>query len=774
MAGNRATFDQAMSRGASAAWDQQWERAIAYYRAALTEFPDDAGALSALGFALLQTDRLDDAMAAYQRATMLMPGDPVGPEKVGEIFERQGRINEAAQTYLAVAEMHLTKRDVNKAIEVWLRVVTIAPDNLNARLRLVRALENTNQPRAAALEYIDLARVFQSVRDVEKAGQALQRAGQLDPQLPELRAAAESLRRNRPIAPLNRAAKRGTGMLSAQALAEAPDAALKAPASANGSHGASGASPLVTAKEAALAQLAEMLFEEDADTNKTTSSVSMFTRGSARNEESQRAQIVMYLGQALTSATAHNTDAAASNFKAAFDAGLDHPLLAYMLGALQLEKGNPTEAIPYLQAAIGHEAVMLGALYGLGEAHSANGEAREAFNSYFEALKRLDMSLIAPDRQDRLAEAYETLADAYARTSEVELGQLVPGLRRFLAGDNWEGRARQARQQLDASDDGLVATLADTLTTPGNDRVMESLHRIDDYIRRKLYATAMEEALYALEASPTYLPVHIRMAEILVAEDRLDMAATKYRVIASTYQVRGEVGRAARLMQQVLKLNPVDLAARQELIDMLIAAGRTDEALTQYGELARTHYDLADLDTARETLANALKLAQQSGARQASLGLLHQMGDIDMQRLQWRDAVRVYEQAKGIDPNDQKARIALIDLYFRLANTRQAVAELDDYLKGLFAARQFGTATTLLEELLNGHPENSALIARLARVYQDQGRRADAITRYDQLGDLQIQNGQNQQAIETLRTILALGPDDPQPYQQLLDQLQHA
>jgi tetratricopeptide (TPR) repeat protein len=768
MAGNRANFEQAMSRGASAAWDQQWERAIAYYRAALTEFPDDGSALSSLGFALLQTDKLDDAMTTYQRATMLLPGDPVAPEKVGEIFERQGKLNEAAQTYLAVAEMHLTKRDVPKAIEVWMRVVTIAPDNLNARLRLVRALENTNQLRAAALEYVDLARLFQSARDMEKAAQAIQRAAQLEAQLPELRAAAEQFKRNRPINPINRTAKRGTGMLSPEALAQSEQKALH-----NGSDtDDSSASPLGAAKEVALAHLAEMLFEEDADTSKGSSSVSMFTRGSARDEQAQRAQVVMYLGQALTASTAHNPDASASNFKAALEAGLDHPLAHFMLGALTLEKGDAETALPHLRAAIGREDVALGALYGLGEANWKLGEAREAFNAYMEALKRLDFQLTPRERHDRIAEAYETLAEANSRAPDEDLARLMPTVRRFLSGDNWETRAREARKQLDGTDEGMVSALADTLTTPGNDRVMESMRLIDDYMRRKLYATAAEEALYALQFSPTYLPVHIRMAEILMAEGRMDMAALKYRTIASTYQVRGEASRAARLMQQVLKINPLDIAARQELIELLSVAGRTEETLQQYSELARTYYDLADLETARDTIAEALKLAQQTGARKASLNLLHQMGDIDMQRLQWRDAVRVYEQAKSIDPTDQKARIALIDLYLRLANTKQALAELDGYLKDLFAQRQMGTAAQLLEELVNNHPDNAALIARLARVYQDQGRRADAITRYDQLGDIQLQSGQNPQAIETLKTILSLGPDDPKPYQQLLAQLQ--
>jgi DNA-binding SARP family transcriptional activator len=152
--------------------------------------------------------------------------------------------------------------------------------------------------------------------------------------------------------------------------------------------------------------------------------------------------------------------------------------------------------------------------------------------------------------------------------------------------------------------------------------------------------------------------------------------------------------------------------------------------------------------------------------------LLHALCDIDMQRLAWREAVRGYEQIKVLAPGDEKARIALIDLYFRLANNRQATAELDAYLKQLISQRALPAATTLLEELLNNHPDDPALVARLARLYLDQGRKEDAITRYDQLGDIQLQAGQNDQAMETIRAILALNPADPTPYQQLLAQLQ--
>jgi tetratricopeptide (TPR) repeat protein len=779
MAGNRAIFEQAMNRGASAAWDQQWDKAIAYYRAALTEFPDDASALNALGFALFQLDRLNDALAIYQRAATLSPGDPVAPEKCGEIFERQGRLNEAAQTYLAVAEMHIARRDVPKAVDNLMRVVHITPDNLNARSRLALALERTHRTHEAALEYLEVARLFQRARAVDKAGQAVVRALQLEPQSPEAKDAAEKLQRGKPIQPMSRA---GTGPLGQRssmltrdelsALDQAAPAEVVGTAELVGLQ--TGGSPLVAAKEDVLGKLAEMLFEEDTDTSKLVSSVNALTRtgGGGRDAQSQRAQAIMYLGQALNNQSSGSLDVALNNYASVLENGLEHPLVYFMLGALSLELRRPEAAVKYLEPAAARDDIALGALYGLGEAHRQLGQTRKAFGYLLGALKRLDMQLVTADKHDALAEAYESLAESYGRASDTEIAKAVPALTRFLSGEGWEERARQARQQLDeGAEDGQVTSLGDMLATPGTDRVLDSMRKIEEMMRRKLYASAMEEAYYALQFSPTYLPVHIRMAEILVAEDRPEVATTKYKVIARTYHIRGEVGRAARLMQQVLKLNPMDMEARGKLIALLTEQGKAEDALVQYVDLADTHYQLADLEGARATYTEALQFAKTSGAREWIPRILHKLADIDIQRLAWREALRLYEQIKTLAPNDDKARIALIDLYFRLANTKQAIAELDLYLKQLISARALTNATALVEELLHNYPQEPALLARLARLYQDQGRKADAIATYDHLGDIQLQAGQNDQARETIRTILQLGPDDPAQYQRLLAQL---
>jgi tetratricopeptide (TPR) repeat protein len=148
---------------------------------------------------------------------------------------------------------------------------------------------------------------------------------------------------------------------------------------------------------------------------------------------------------------------------------------------------------------------------------------------------------------------------------------------------------------------------------------------------------------------------------------------------------------------------------------------------------------LADLETARNTYADALILAQQNNlSKDLRVNLLHKMGDIDLQRLNWREAQNVYEQIKNLAPEDGPARATLIDLLFRLGNSKQGLVEADLYLRQLLAVRDTGRAIEVLAEMVETHPQESGLVARLARLYQDTGRTPEAIAqRYDRLGEMQ-------------------------------------
>ncbi len=186
MAGNREIFNQAIDAGNSAAWDQEWGKAIAAFTRAVQEFPEEPLALMGLGLALLQTGRLDDALKVYNRARQLTHDDPAPLEKCADVLERLGRLQEAAQMYVTAADVYLGQRDLDKAIGNWERATRLTPGLLQIHYRLAQAYERTGQKHSAVREYLTLAFNFQRSSDKEKALQAAERARRLEPSSPQV------------------------------------------------------------------------------------------------------------------------------------------------------------------------------------------------------------------------------------------------------------------------------------------------------------------------------------------------------------------------------------------------------------------------------------------------------------------------------------------------------------------------------------------------------------------------------------------------------------
>ena len=81
MPGREDIFQKAMNDGHSAAWDQEWDKAVAAYRQALQEFPDHPKALNSLGLALYQLGNVEEALHIYMNVARISPDDPVPMEK---------------------------------------------------------------------------------------------------------------------------------------------------------------------------------------------------------------------------------------------------------------------------------------------------------------------------------------------------------------------------------------------------------------------------------------------------------------------------------------------------------------------------------------------------------------------------------------------------------------------------------------------------------------------------------------------------------------------
>jgi predicted Zn-dependent protease len=148
------------------------------------------------------------------------------------------------------------------------------------------------------------------------------------------------------------------------------------------------------------------------------------------------------------------------------------------------------------------------------------------------------------------------------------------------------------------------------------------------------------------------------------------------------------------------------------------------------------------------------------------------MADIDMQSLDWRNAIRVFEQIRTMVPEDSEARDMLFTLNLRLGQTDQAMSELDNYLNHLISVHRTTEALDYLNSKIQENPSQPTLYRRLAELYRLLGRKEDAITQMEISKDLYLQADNLPAAIETLMTIVALNPANVRYYQHMLVELQ--
>jgi tetratricopeptide (TPR) repeat protein len=773
MTGRQDLFDESMRLGHSAAWDLQWDRAIEFYRKALAEFPDNANALTSLGLALLETEQFKEALSIYHQAAKLSPSDPIPLEKCAEIFERLGQIEDAIAQRRSAAERYLSRKDAQKAIENWTHIARLKPDDLNTRSRLALTYERTGRIREAVHEYLSVASILQHAGKSHHAMEPLERALRIAPGNQEVNHAVRLLKQNKDLPPPTQP----RGATAPLRMAKVQEY-LKAESVDSSKKETDVADPEVVSQRQALTILAGLLFDEpkddEEDRESQSSGMSELTRGVTGRLGKSAGQSITYryLGQAIDLQTRGHSSQAVKEFQRALSSGLDHPAAHYNLGILYKELEEYDEARTHLLKSLGHPELDLGANLALGRLARMQNDLPEAARHLLQALRIADSLSVDESQSSALNQYYDTLAASQSNRDEEELDQIVSNTLNFLSGPDWLHRLREARQQLETQSPDTTKPVIDFFKFGGTDRVLVSLNRIDEYLTKELYTVAMEEIMMALTYAPTFLELHKRMADIMIKSGDMENGLAKLQKVAETHHVRGEFSQSTQIYEQILDVSPVNITARTRLIDLLAQQDRNEEALEQYLELAEIYRQMAEIDTARTALEDGLRLAQRSPVgREWSLKLLHQMGDIDLSRLDWRRALRVYEQVRTIDPSDEKARVNVIDLNLRLGQEEQAAQELDAYLEFLVQHSRGSEALTMLEEMARKYPGKQALHARLAEAYRAAGRTADAIAQYDALGEIQLDAGQTEEAITTIETIIELDPPDLEGYQELLHNL---
>lgn len=749
MAGNRDIYEQAMRAAFDHSWNRDWKAAIEAYKKALREFPEDVPATVGLGGAFLDLGQTEIALKVFQRALQFEPDDISALSKLAEVQERMGRHEEAGATQMRIGQAFAQEGKLEEAADAWAQASRLAPSQAEAYLQLAQILEQLGRLERAAAEFATLATIVQGQGDEALAAEYCQEALRLNPDNSQAQAVLTSLQSDRqPASPA----------FDAWGEPEPEPEPTEADIFSFGGleeDETSPQSPMDRAQRRALQELADMLFE-------------------AGGEGGPDLATVAVIGQAIDQQTRGMLDDAIESLRQALNSGLTHTSLFFNLGTLCYQRMRYDEAIEAFRRSMRDQAYTLGSHYALGLTHRAAGNTDRSLEHFIELVKTVDLQNSRPDQVENLSSIYQRLSDSYiAKGDTQEASAFMETLLQFFSSRNWERKVREARRLMDRlADDGNVMTLAEYLETPETEIIVTAMSLTGEYIRRNLLMTAAEECFRAIQKAPSYLPLHVRLADVFLKQKHNEEAITKYLVVAEVYQMRGETQEAISIFEKILRLAPMDVRVRSKLIELLVKKSEVELALEQYLILADVYYQLARVDQALEKYQEALRLVPGSANETVwKVDILHRMGDIYNQRVDWARAAEAYETIVAEAPDDERAQLALVDLYYKQGQNTRALEALDTLLGIYQNAGKTQKIVAVLQDAVQTRPEEMGLRARMAAVYARQGMIREAIAEYDALGEMQLEAGLREEAARTIQTIISLGPDDAEGYRRLYAQI---
>jgi len=525
--------------------------------------------------------------------------------RLGEIYERDGRPDEALVKYQLLIDTYVARGEPQRAIDVYYRLIELSPDTINARSRLAELLRAERRDDEAAAQIAFVAGAYFRMGQTNKALEEYRRGLQWSPASAELHA-----QYGQALLKLDRAEAALVAFRRALELDQQNPVNI---ARINLTLAIMGEQPVAVWQS--LATLLDQL---------------------KRNPQRQNEIQAEYRAALLIA---------------------DLPVLHYILGVIQqsLEQHQSalleleqalesfeTEADSFLQRHLVHQA--------LADSCIALGQADEARHH----LQRcLELGPAQPPPEGARypfatplsqGELVRRMAEAYAATED-------------LAGAE---RALQEAKQFLPYDRAIYTKLADIYFRQG--RLHEALAQLDElatyYEQRQDLDRAIEALENAARLAPNNIPIGNRLARMYIRRGYLDKGVDSLVRVADQQRKAGQIKDAVANLQQaadvhwtlgkqeearalydkIVHIAPNDVEARQWLSFMYTLAGRTREAIAEKKQIVRILIQMRDFDNA------IAEMHQIYGLDQNDTDNLFQLGDALMRRQEFEQAVRIYNR----------------------------------------------------------------------------------------------------------------------------------
>ncbi|HWP85040.1 MAG TPA: tetratricopeptide repeat protein, partial [Terriglobia bacterium] len=176
--------------------------AIAEYQKILKKDPKDLMTLNTVGDLYVRDGKMDEAVkcfytlaeksieagfvpraiAVYKRITKIDPEAVPALTRLGELYSMQGLLRDARSHYLQAVEIHLRKQDPVKAREVFEKVLMLDLENPRLQRRMAELYAQTGKTAEAVSTFLGAAERFLEQREAAEAAATLDLLLKLEPE----------------------------------------------------------------------------------------------------------------------------------------------------------------------------------------------------------------------------------------------------------------------------------------------------------------------------------------------------------------------------------------------------------------------------------------------------------------------------------------------------------------------------------------------------------------------------------------------------------------
>ncbi len=220
--------------------------------------------------------------------------------------------------------------------------------------------------------------------------------------------------------------------------------------------------------------------------------------------------------------------------------------------------------------------------------------------------------------------------------------------------------------------------------------VQRAIAEAEFAMHQGLWDVVIDSAMAVIEMEPEYLPIHIIMGDVYLAQGKSEEAINKYQTVVDSYMARQDPDSAAEVCRRLLDLQPDNPTLKNRMGVLLMEAGRVDDAAEALLSSPESLYRAGEYERALEE-ATSLKV-QLPNSSQVALAVGTYLTALGRKG----DALSELSRALTLDPGNN---LALARLYILLANTGDP-AEWDA-LQSLTerASRDNGDNRLFMEEL---------------------------------------------------------------------------